>query len=293
LSTRRRYVPNSPCEERLFELLYTRAIQPLTDAEQSELDALVAESPDIDTDCYDRAAAAIDLHCRGGRVHTLPDHVRERILAVAPGKSSATLMGTATPNAATKPSDAAKHAQGARGDASASVTDRAHPSASQFVMWSGWVVAAAASILAIVAWFSQPAPVRVLTFAEQRAKLVGEAKDAITLPFEPTDDPHGKSVSGDLVWSPSQQKGFMRFRGLPANDPQASQYQLWIFDKPRGTDHPVDGGVFDVQVANGEAVVPIDARIRVFEPAMFAVTEESPGGVVVSKREHIVALATL
>jgi hypothetical protein len=270
LSARLRYVPNGPREERLFDLLYTRAMQPLTDAEQSELDALIAESPDIDTDCYDRAAAAIDLHCRGGRVEALPNHLRERILAVAPARPKANVTRTA-PNRERPASSS---------------------SSARLVMWSGWVVAAAASILAFVAWSSRPAPVRVLTASEQRMQLVGQARDAITIPFKSTDDPHGKSVSGDLVWSPSQQRGFMRFHGLPVNDPKASQYQLWIFDKPRGTDHPVDGGVFDVQVASGEAVVPIDAKIRVFEPAMFAVTEELPGGVVVSKREHIVALAT-
>jgi len=38
-------------------------------------------------------------------------------------------------------------------------------------------------------------------------------------------------------------------------------------------------------------VRPIDAKIRVNDPALFAVTAEPPGGVVVSKREHIGALA--
>jgi hypothetical protein len=40
-------------------------------------------------------------------------------------------------------------------------------------------------------------------------------------------------------------------------------------------------------------VVPINAKIRVTEPTMFAVSIEKPGGVVVSKREHIVATARL
>lgn len=268
MSARLRCIPKNAREERLFDLLYTRAMQPLTDEEQRELDALVRESPDIDTDCYDRAAAAIDLHCRAGRVDAMPRHVRERILAVAPSRN-------------------VERAQ----ERSATPSHRPR-SNSALAMWSGWIVAAAASIVAISALSSRPTNEREPSAAERRVQLVSEARDVITLPFKSTDDPHGKGVSGDLVWSPSRQQGFMRFRGLPTNDPKASQYQLWIFDKPRGTDHPVDGGVFDVAVADGEAIVPIDAKIRVFEPAMFAVTEEAPGGVVVSKREHIVALAT-
>jgi hypothetical protein len=45
----------------------------------------------------------------------------------------------------------------------------------------------------------------------------------------------------------------------------------------------IDGGVFDAP-STGEVVVPITARLR----ALFAVTVERPGGVVVSRREHIV-----
>ncbi len=83
----------------------------------------------------------------------------------------------------------------------------------------------------------------------------------------------------------------MRIRGLAANDPKAAQYQLWIFDGKRDQAHPVDGGVFDV--VDGEVVVPIRAAIQVFEPKLFAVTVERPGGVVVSKRERIVLTAAL
>ena len=37
--------------------------------------------------------------------------------------------------------------------------------------------------------------------------------------------------------------------------------------------------------------MPIHARLPVGEAALFAVTVEKPGGVVVSKREHIVVTA--
>ncbi len=41
----------------------------------------------------------------------------------------------------------------------------------------------------------------------------------------------------------------------------------------------MSGGVFDVPVA-GELIVPIDAGIKIFEPSLFAVTTEPPGGVL-------------
>ena len=101
-----------------------------------------------------------------------------------------------------------------------------------------------------------------------------------------------KDISGDVVWSDSKQQGYMRFKGLPVNDKSKETYQLWIFDKTQDKATPIDGGTFDV-AANGEVVIPIDAKLKALEPGMFAITVEKPGGVVVSKREKIAALATV
>jgi hypothetical protein len=51
-----------------------------------------------------------------------------------------------------------------------------------------------------------------------------------------------------------------------------------------------DGGVFDV-TSTGEVVVSITAKLHVDDATLFAVTIERPGGVVVSRREHIVVTA--
>ncbi len=99
------------------------------------------------------------------------------------------------------------------------------------------------------------------------------------------------AVQGDVVWDEATQTGYMRFSGLPANDPTRSQYQLWIFDGTRDDRFPVDGGVFDVPAGVTEVVVPIRATLPVRKAALFAVTVEAPGGVMVSSRERIVALA--
>ena len=79
------------------------------------------------------------------------------------------------------------------------------------------------------------------------------------------------------------------FEGLPANDPEQGQYQLWIFDADHPAETPVDGGVFD---SDGARIrVPIDAKLGVRDPSLFAVTYERPGGVVVSKRDRLVLTA--
>ena len=154
-----------------------------------------------------------------------------------------------------------------------------------------------------VAWFAAAASVALLLYqqappadsplspAAQRAELLAGAADAITVAWSATEDPAGAAASGDVVWSGERQTGFLRFQGLAVNDPTESQYQLWIFDATRDDAHPVDGGVFDVDRETGDVIVPIRAKLRVFEPSLFAVTVEKPGGVVVSSRERLPLLA--
>lgn len=97
-------------------------------------------------------------------------------------------------------------------------------------------------------------------------------------------------ISGDIVWSDSKQAGYVRLRGLPMNDNKKQQYQLWIFDETQSDKTPIDGGVFDVN-ENGEVTIPIKATLKTRKPKMFAITVEQPGGVMVSTREKIAALA--
>lgn len=172
-----------------------------------------------------------------------------------------------------------------------------------------WIAAAASIVLAAgaVVWATQrepevitkekivevpvqPPPRKEPTAAEARAQLLATERDVTTLAWTPTKDPNGAGASGDVVWSATAQRGYMRFVGLTPNDLKQLQYQLWIFDKDRDQAYPVDGGVFDVS-STGEVIVPITARLRVNEPVLFAVTIEQPGGVVVSKRERIVVTA--
>ncbi len=170
-----------------------------------------------------------------------------------------------------------------------------------FVMWGGWL--AAAAMLAL--WVRGPAAPATVVAARPTATAASVAASwardsliagdsAITrIAWAPTADSTALGASGDVVWSTRAQRGVMRLIGLKPNDARRWQYQLWIFDKTRDQRYPVDGGVFDVPAGATEVFVPITARVPVGSAVMFAVTVEAPGGVVVSTRERVALLAAL
>jgi anti-sigma-K factor RskA len=120
------------------------------------------------------------------------------------------------------------------------------------------------------------------------ARLRTAAADLIERKFQGLG-PYGQAT-GSVIWSDSKQEGYMILNGIPANDPQLAQYQLWIVD-PTRDEAPVDGGVFDIPTDGSPVVVPITAKLQVTQPQAFLITLEKPGGVVKSKREVEVALA--
>ncbi len=126
--------------------------------------------------------------------------------------------------------------------------------------------------------------------ASERSVLID--RDSLALDWQVLEDPlvADAGVSGDVVWNPAANAGYMRFAGLPANDPSEAQYQLWIFDSAINADTPIDGGVFDIS-GSGEVIVAIDPKIAVTDATMFAITLERPGGVVVSDRSRLLLLA--
>lgn len=158
----------------------------------------------------------------------------------------------------------------------------------------GWVAAALlAAALVLAVFVLDRVRERRLAPFERREQLLASASDLVRAAWKASDDPFAGGVSGDVVWSSARQEGYMTLRSLPANDPARNQYQLWIFDSTRAEweAKPVDGGVFDV-APGAEVIVPIDAKLEVRRAAMFALTLEAPGGVVVSAREHLLAIAT-
>ncbi|HEX2838616.1 MAG TPA: anti-sigma factor [Phycisphaerales bacterium] len=148
-----------------------------------------------------------------------------------------------------------------------------------------WLAAAAGIILAIIAWLPGSSSVDPRT---GRQRLLATSTDAVTLSWKDWDAPEVPGVQGDVVWSDSAQKGYMRFTNLPTKDSGKEQYQLWIVDS-RGMEQRISGGLFNG--GTGEVVVPIEPGIRVQNAAAFAVTIEKPGGTWVSDMSRRVVIA--
>jgi hypothetical protein len=290
----------APDDERLVDLLATRAIERLSPAEQEELNDFAARYPDEDFDSLERVAASLAVS--GLRIEPMPAALRARIEADA----EALLSGRAQPQPA------------------AVVTQFPARPPRPATAWGGWFAAAAAFVMAVVGWLQvdrldqdraalaarqaalegsvtrlernlaekdaalaelqDPSPVSLMAALQARP-------ETLVLPWSATDDPAAGGAEGAVLWNPAEQAGLMRFRGLEANDPTVAQYQLWIFDAERDDRFPVDGGVFDVPAGAEEVLVPIRARLPVGEAVLFAITVEPPGGVVVSSRERIALVA--
>ncbi len=258
-------------DERLVDLLIEQATSGLGAADQAELASLLARYPDASPAAIEETVAALTL---AGRFDSepMPARLRERVIAA----EAASRGRAATAEFAARATTAAPKARGVPG---------------------GWWAAAAAVVIAIAGWYPRlsppPAPVAVAppTASELRAALIASAPQLVRWQIASTKDPAAAAASGDVVWDPVTQQGYLRLKGLLANDARESQYQLWIFDGERDDRFPVDGGVFDIPAGQAEVVVPIVARLHVGKPALFAVTVERPGGVVVSGRERIAVLA--
>ena len=162
-----------------------------------------------------------------------------------------------------------------------------------------WFAAAACFLLAVAGWWprleSSPpldgsSRVGQLSAELSRERLISTGGDALTRWPWSAAAGSAPGLRGDVVWDPSQQRGYLRFEGLEPNVPARHQYQLWIVDASRDARYPVDGGVFDV-ASRGGVVIPVRAAVPVHEPVAFVVTVEKPGGTVVSARERVVAVA--
>lgn len=272
-------------EDRLLDLLTEKLERPLTPAERAELDKLLTANPHWRRHDLAYAAAAIHQAMEPG-IEDMPEDVKARLIGRVVGEA------VRTPNVVQAPSERTLDPTQPLREVPSNVV-RGPWKARTLVPW---MAAAAAILIAVVGWWPRLEGGGALVSRDPSTTREELAKDptSVIVAWSQTDDVLGKTVKGDVVWSPSKQTGYMRFKGLAANDPRLAQYQLWIFDAERDERYPVDGGVFDISAAvtdeNGDAIVPIVPKVPVRKVTLFAVTLEKPGGVVVSTRERLVAL---
>ena len=296
-------LPQNQPDEATLDLLIKQVTDGLSPAEQRELDVLDSAKASEWLRDFEHAAAAITL-AGSADAGPLPSALAQKVAAEAE-RHFAAVREPALPTAAAADRKIAS-LEAARAAASLERVPRANASRSGTF---GWLAAAACLVLAVFGWMRSPVitppPVAVVTPPpvvapvekpvvpptpeEERAALLANS-DSIKITLGATKDPGSVGMTGDVVWDPATQRGYMHFSGLSANDPTIHQYQIWIFDGTRDKRYPVDGGVFDVPAGASEVVIPIRASLMVRKPAAFAVSVEKPGGAVVSGREHIIAL---
>jgi anti-sigma-K factor RskA len=261
-----------PLPERLLELAADRALVGLGGVDALDLERLLDEHRGDQAEAaaleLELAAAELDLALAGSADEPLPEALRAQISAAGQAWVRAPAPATSRP-AAPAPVEPE--------------TPRA-----TVIPLAGWVVAAAALVLAVLGWLPRdlrppPSPVdhaRAYATLREQPGVVNPAWEATEL---------APDAAGDVAWSQGAQQGFLHIQGLAPNDPRVEQYQLWILDGEQA--HPIDGGVFDLR--GDEEWVPIEAKLPVGRPTAFAVTLEKPGGVVVSDQERVVLLAKL
>ncbi len=88
-----------------------------------------------------------------------------------------------------------------------------------------------------------------------------------------SDSPHAQAVA---VWNPEAQEGVLSVSNLPAL-PADRDYQLWVIDPQYPI--PVDGGVFTVEPASGDAHLHFKPKEPIKDVSKFAVSLERKGGV--------------
>lgn len=289
---------------RLVELLVQRAVDGLNSSERAELNQLLSEERYVDAGRFEYTAASLLLagDVENNTPEEMPYSLRERLMAQA--DTVAASMPAAPPRQTTSQPRVISIAGRSRTTTAAPAVS-APPAAKAPAARKpaslggkvGWFAAAASVLIALAGWWPRlqtgdpmvEAPM-ASTVEQERQDLLAK-QGVLQRTWQTTQDPVASGVTGDVVWDQRTQNGYLRFRGLQANNTDEMTYQLWIFDGTRDERYPIDGGVFDIPPGQSEVIIPITAKLQVRNPAAFAVTIEKPGGSVVSSRDRIVVLA--
>jgi hypothetical protein len=300
---------------RLAELAVERWLEGLQPPESVEFERLRARYPDFDVESQADVSAALQISVAGG-LETLPDRLGlliangadgyfgpspsgiamndlERVAAIDRRRSWLTYGGWLTAAASLLLSLSLWRRDPVPAEIAKVTSPPSTASANRESQLGSSIAAGNGQTGTALLESRTPASARAepVDSATERAQFIRTHSWLFQRPLLPGPDPTGEAVSGDVVWDAKSQTGYLNFHRLRRNNPNVEQYQLWIFDAQRDQRFPVDGGVFDVIDASGDEVVRFTARLKVEVPLMFAVTVERRGGVVVSDRSRIAAVA--
>ncbi len=279
--------------QRLKDLLAGKVLGDLSDAEFAEVEAGIADNAQQALlEDLEITAAAVQLAFTGAE-EQLPAALRNRIRQQW-SHPPANDLSTRSPRSLDKTGSLTSTNHDSSGHDKSGHFPSAlapRPTAARFTSRElvAWLVCAASVLITLGLWLPERAS-RPLALAEAREELQSDS-GSIIAEWTSGSTPVEGEVTGDVVWNTNQQRGFMRFVGLPINNPTLEQYQLWIIDPGRDKE-PIDGGVFDI-TSDGEVIIPIDAKLQVVSPQAFAITIEQPGGVVVSTQDKLPLLASV
>jgi hypothetical protein len=297
-----------PDLDRLLALLADRALHGLGPRDQEELRELLAAYPELDEDVLDRTAAQLDAALAPAPEDPLAPALRRELLhdleahwqapAIEDGPEPAEPQPEPAREVAPVPlslvSEAPDLEDPLPGGHEAPIAPgsaaprplrpvrslrRRSRSASRPVVW----IAVACLALVFIGLRLRGGGGGGLAAELERAP------DALRLEWRP-GAAAGPPAAGELRWSGERQLGHARLRGLVANDPSESRYQLWIVDAERGG-QAVPAGLFDVPAGDEAVEVELRPALPVGEPQRFAITEEKPAGVLVSRFERTIAIA--
>lgn len=288
--------PNNPDLQQLMADAVTQGLAP---QDQAELDRMLHDHAGArgELEAYELSAAAAALALSDTAAwQPMPMTMRDRLIASATPYVNKPLPDESVVSPPLSFADAQAKAAGTQGNSAAGFA------------WNGpqalgWY-AAIAALIALAFIISRP-PTETVVEVERVVQVPVQPETPTNTPLDEQysqlaakpgvvaapwgfnadgGDERFANATGQIIFDPETQTGYMKLSGLPVNDPDQEQYQLWIVDadRPDETTNRVDGGVFDVTAA-GEVIVPVNPKIVAEQPVVFALTIERPGGVVVSQ----------
>lgn len=303
--------PDQPIS-RLNELLADRAVQGLSEGEQSELRQLLAAAGKAEDTTLDLAAAACD------RAFNHADTAVElpaSLLAALDREGDAWCAGVSSQSVAGRIHDRAPF----RSD-----VGRGHAVRTPFKRFTreygGWLAAAACLAFGIYTLSTQPtpgttgpAPFKGAIIADsltrpienmalslrQRAverleRWFKSGSDFKLVPLATATPDAGTDLAvGQVMWNAEEGTGVLQIKGLDESKTTASRtYRINVYDAKTGKQMAIQTGTVTLHPGQKDVIVPIDSDALIRDAAAFVVSVCSQGPMGVPQNEGVVGISS-